>query len=131
MKRGRIPEEEYTSSERTRLEVAKVIADELGMRYGRKPPTIEIWNLPPGIKGEHHLLAERIVISRKVVLDGTLYDFLETLMHELTHYYTGAEDGTSDMIRELGALAGHVVEKLIIYPEIVTRIRKILELEGE
>jgi len=127
MKRGRIPEEEYGSIERARLEAAKIIADELcHLVYGGTPPSIEIWNLPPGVKGEHHPGLNRIVIARAVILDGTLYDFLETLMHELTHYYTGAEDGTSDMIRELGLLAGHVAEILITHPEILTKIRRVV-----
>ena len=129
LERGKIPEEEYTSSERARLRIAKLIADALSTVYGGIPPSIEIWNLPPGVKGEHHPGLNKIVIARDVV-NGMLYDFLETLMHELTHYYTGAEDGTSEMIRELGILAGHVAEILITHPEIPTRIREIIWQEA-
>jgi len=125
-KRGRVEEREYTPLVADRIGVAKLIAEELSVIYKRPAPSVEVWELPPGSRGEHHRDANRIVISKRIV-DGPLYDFLENTMHELTHHYTGAEDGSPEMIRELGILAGHVNELLISKPELVTRIRMMLE----
>jgi len=122
LKRGKIPEEEYTELERERIEVAKLLAERLEEIYDKPAPDIEIWNLPPRVTGEHR--NRTVAISRDVVR-GPLFGFLATLFHELTHHFTGAVNGTPKMIHDLGELAGFASTELVMDPELSEKIRKI------